>query len=306
MSLSPLAVRIYRTLVRQARSPNPLISYGDLVRALGPLSPPYADLKANDPRLFEALEEIIHTCRGQRPPLPVLTSIVVRREVDGSLGSPGTGYFALVFPHVRDEATRLRMWQQEVERVSTCTYPTALGPPEAVPTPGPPPLPAIEPRSLPRWLHEPTVIAAIIGLVGTFLTVVASVWVATRHTEPKPQPLSERPAVTVVLKSDNSSPKPARPEPKAEPQKVTLDHILEVLERHKQRATFGAVAALLDRDPRSLFSGYTRTPRTAWIVSKSTGLPTGTKEADYPPGLLQNKQIIETADELQVWLRGHR
>ncbi len=52
MSLSPLAQRIYRTLVRQLGLPNPLIAYGDLVRALGALPPPDTNLKPNDQRVI--------------------------------------------------------------------------------------------------------------------------------------------------------------------------------------------------------------------------------------------------------------
>ena len=70
MRLSPLAERVYQTLIRQLRRKNPLTSYGDLVRALGPLPPPDSELKANDPRLFEALGRspahagaIYHPCR---------------------------------------------------------------------------------------------------------------------------------------------------------------------------------------------------------------------------------------------------
>jgi len=78
-----------------------------------------------------------------------------------------------------------------------------------------------------------------------------------------------------------------------------------VLERHHQRATFGAVGGILERDPSSLFKGYVRTPRTAWVVNKGTGLPTGTKEADYPPGLLEKKHVIDTVEDLRKWLLDH-
>lgn len=47
MALSPLAARIYEVLTHRARTSQPLISYGDLVRALGPLPAPYAGLAPN-------------------------------------------------------------------------------------------------------------------------------------------------------------------------------------------------------------------------------------------------------------------
>jgi hypothetical protein len=299
MCLSPLAERIYQTLVQQRRAPNPLISYTDLVRALGPLPPPDANLKANDKRLFEALEEIHHACRSNRPTLPALTSIVVQRQEDGSLGMPGGGYFAVVFPRVWEETKRLRMWQGEVRRVVAFSYPEK-------PTCGPPPLP-VQPQPVSRWLREPTVIAALIGLAGTLLAAIIPVWISTRRGEPSQPPPAARPVVTIVPQGDEPSQRPqANPiEEKNVPKLLTLDEILDILGRHHQRATFGAVAGILRRDPQSLFRGYTRTPKTAWIVSKTTGLPTGTKESDYPEGLRQNARVIETSDDLLSWLREH-
>ena len=81
--------------------------------------------------------------------------------------------------------------------------------------------------------------------------------------------------------------------------------ILEVLERHHQRATFGAVAGILGRETQSLFNGYVRSSKTAWVVNKKTGLPTGAKESNYPPGLLQNERVIDSTEDLQVWLQEH-
>src|SRR5262245_24029011 len=95
-------------------------------------------------------------------------------------------------------------------------------------------------------------------------------------------------------------------EGKIAPQVLTLDKILDVLERHHQRATFGAVAGVLGREPRFLFNGYERTPKTEWVVNKTTGLPTGMKKSDYPDELLQNKRVIDAPDELRVWLQEHR
>lgn len=299
MSLSPLAERVYQALLRQLRLPSPLISYGDLVRALGPLPPGDTDLKANDQRLFEALGEIFRACQSNKPPLPALTSVVVRRTADGSLGTPGPGYFALVFPQVREETARLQMWRQEVRRVVAFSYPEELTS-AAFSRPR-------EPRVAPHWLHEPTVIAAIIGLAGTLLAVIIPVWISSRRGEPSQPRQADRLVAEIVPQSDKpSQPHQAdRPAEKNAPQILTLGEILDVLERHHQRATFGAVAGTLGREPRSLFNGYVRTQKTAWVVSKTTGLPTGTKEGDYPPGLLENERAIDTPDELRVWLRAH-
>jgi hypothetical protein len=299
MSLSPLAERIYQTLLRQLRLPDPLISYGDLIRALGPLPPPDANLKANDSRLFDALGEIGHACRSHNPPLPVLTSIVARRSEDGHLGTPGAGFFALVFPQVQQETARLQVWRDEVKRVAAFSYPKEL---RSVQSSRPRESPWIPP-----WLREPTVIAALIGLVGTLLTVIITVWLSSRRDEPPPP----RPADPVVVKIVPQMPEPPPPRPanppeeKRPPKEPTLGEILDALERHHQRATFGAVAGILGREPQSLFNGYARTPKTSWVVSKTTGLPTGTKKEDYPSGLLENARIIDAPDGLRSWLREH-
>src|SRR5271157_980864 len=80
---------------------------------------------------------------------------------------------------------------------------------------------------------------------------------------------------------------------------LTLDRILDVLQHHRQRATFGAVAGALGREPLNLFDGYPRTPRTAWVVSKGTGQPTGQKQSELPPDLLTNAHVITTSLDSQ-------
>jgi len=172
------------------------------------------------------------------------------------------------------------------------------------------------------------VIAAIFGLVGTVLAVLIPVWLSTRRGDPSAQGPVSPVVVRIVQQNDEptqsrsadpsmrktiaptreSSPSTTArpPEEKQSPPTLTLDGILEVLERHRQRATFGAVAGILGCEPRSLFNGYVRSPKTAWVVSKATGMPTGTNKADYPPGLFENKLIIDAPDELRVWLLEHR
>jgi hypothetical protein len=156
-------------------------------------------------------------------------------------------------------------------------------------------------------LYEPTVIAAIIGLVGTLLAVIIPIWLSARRVEPpQPNPTAH---VVVPIVPQGEKPSPAHQrEPfdqKGLDQTLTLDEILDLLELHRQRVSFGAVAGVLGRDPQSLFKGYVRSPRTAWVVNKSTGLPTGTKPADYPPGLFENVRVIDTPEDLSTWLREH-
>lgn len=82
----------------------------------------------------------------------------------------------------------------------------------------------------------------------------------------------------------------------------SLDDILYALDQHQQRATYAAVAALVDRTPRLLMHGRPRTPSNSWIVAKSTGRPTGYKDEDIHPDLLAKDQVLATREELSAWL----
>ncbi len=212
----------------------------------------------------------------------------------------------------------MQMWRDEVRRVVACPYPAEL-------TSKPVRRPRV-PRPVPRFLSHPTVIAAIIGLVGTLLTVIVSV-ISTNRGEPAKVVQADGPQLKIVTQSDEPVPQADRsvvktvppksndlsrvkqadkPKVKSDPKTLTLDDILDALGRQHQRATFGAVAGVLGSDPQSLFKGYVRSPKTAWVVNKQTGLPTGTKESEYPPGLLQNERVIDSPQDLRAWLQEHQ
>lgn len=87
---------------------------------------------------------------------------------------------------------------------------------------------------------------------------------------------------------------------------ITIDQIIEQLARHRQRATYGAVAGVLGRLPRSVMSGRPKTQENCWVVSVSAGLPTGYGEQDMHPDLLSRSEILSTAEELRAWLRSPR
>ena len=82
----------------------------------------------------------------------------------------------------------------------------------------------------------------------------------------------------------------------------TFDDVLAALNRHQQRATYSAVAALLDQSPRLLMYKRPRVPETSWVVSKTTGRPTGYDDADVHPQLTANDAVLSTGDELAAWL----
>ncbi|MEO7997529.1 MAG: hypothetical protein ABI852_08795 [Gemmatimonadaceae bacterium] len=85
---------------------------------------------------------------------------------------------------------------------------------------------------------------------------------------------------------------------------TTMDQILDELEDAQQRATYGAVAAVVGASPRALMSGRERNLRHSWVVNVRTGLPT-----DYPtelmhPDLASNAVVLKTREDLVVWLAG--
>ena len=65
---------------------------------------------------------------------------------------------------------------------------------------------------------------------------------------------------------------------------MSLEEIVDLLDRHGRRATYGAVAAVLGHSPRSLLRGRERGRRFSWIVNRETGMPTGySEELDGSP-----------------------
>jgi len=83
---------------------------------------------------------------------------------------------------------------------------------------------------------------------------------------------------------------------------MTLDEIVDQLDHHGQRATYGAVARLLGHSPRSLLKGRERDRRFSWIVNRETGLPTGYREDQIDPRVRGSGTVIADFSELERWL----
>ena len=83
---------------------------------------------------------------------------------------------------------------------------------------------------------------------------------------------------------------------------MTLDEIVDQLDQHGQRATYGAVAHLLGHSPRSLLKGRDRGRRFSWIVNRETGLPTGYLDDQIDPRVKDSGAIISDHAELDRWL----
>ncbi len=84
----------------------------------------------------------------------------------------------------------------------------------------------------------------------------------------------------------------------------TLDSIIEQLDTFHQRATYGAVAALVDTSPRSLMLGRERSPASSWIVSRQTGQPTGYAAEQMHAALTERETVLSTPESLRQWLEG--
>lgn len=80
--------------------------------------------------------------------------------------------------------------------------------------------------------------------------------------------------------------------------------IIAILERHSQRATYGAVGDYVGLPARSVMQGEPKNGRNAWVVAKKTGRPSGYPDEILPASLDANPMIIGTAVDLETWLRG--
>ena len=81
---------------------------------------------------------------------------------------------------------------------------------------------------------------------------------------------------------------------------MTLDQILDCLERRRIRATYGAVGAVIGKPARSVgavLGGRTR--RASWVVNARDGEPTGYLPHLKHPDLHRTPHVIRTGDELR-------
>ena len=86
---------------------------------------------------------------------------------------------------------------------------------------------------------------------------------------------------------------------------LSLDEIVDALDRHHQRATYGAVAGLLGRPAAFLVTGIPRSPRYSWIVNQKTLVPTGYAAEETHPALRQKSFVLLNEKELRAWLAKH-
>ena len=71
---------------------------------------------------------------------------------------------------------------------------------------------------------------------------------------------------------------------------LELEAIAAVLCATKQRATYGAVAGVLNLSPKGLMNDRPKLPKYSWIVSADTGAPTGYEEQQIDPDCVRQIQ----------------
>ena len=82
----------------------------------------------------------------------------------------------------------------------------------------------------------------------------------------------------------------------------SLDSIVELLDRHHKRATYGAVAKLVGKPATFLMQGRLRDHRHSWVVNQGTGLPTGYNSDDIHPSLKEDPEILSNPENLRAWI----
>jgi hypothetical protein len=83
----------------------------------------------------------------------------------------------------------------------------------------------------------------------------------------------------------------------------TLDEIVGLLAKNRQRATYGAVAELVGGTPRTLMKGRVRDHRNSWVVAEKDGQPTGYKPEEIDPTLIVRMGILKSGADLEAWLQ---
>jgi hypothetical protein len=83
---------------------------------------------------------------------------------------------------------------------------------------------------------------------------------------------------------------------------ISLDRVLDLLNEHHQRATYGAVADLVGGHARSVLQGRKRNWRHSWVVNQDSGMPTEYPKGMIHPAIAERPEILCTAEELDDWL----
>jgi hypothetical protein len=86
----------------------------------------------------------------------------------------------------------------------------------------------------------------------------------------------------------------------------SVKSIVAALDQFHQRATYGAVAGLLGKVPRSVMQGYPKDWRHSWVVNQRDGEPSQYPALKKHPALHERGHILSTPEELAAWLANPR
>ena len=87
---------------------------------------------------------------------------------------------------------------------------------------------------------------------------------------------------------------------------MKITNILDALNTHRIRATYGAVGQCLGIPAIAVSQRLgSRRPEASWIVSAASGKPTGYASTEYHPALFSNSRILGSASELQALLESN-
>ena len=86
----------------------------------------------------------------------------------------------------------------------------------------------------------------------------------------------------------------------------SIGSICEHLERLHQRATYGAVAGLVSKTPRTVMQGLPRNWRHSWVVNQDDGEPSEYHELQKHPALRERGEVISSSEDLALWLNNPR
>jgi hypothetical protein len=88
---------------------------------------------------------------------------------------------------------------------------------------------------------------------------------------------------------------------------VSLDEIMDCLDEHHQRATYGAIAGLVGGAAHGIGRRLgQKTERNSWAVNRRTGWPTGYSEDQVHPSLQEKAEVIVDAGKLLGWFEQNR
>ena len=85
-----------------------------------------------------------------------------------------------------------------------------------------------------------------------------------------------------------------------------LDAIVALLHKHHQRATYGAVAGLLGGIAISVMKDRAKDQLNSWVVSQSTGMPTGYEPHMIRQAIRKRSDILSSPSALAAWLDAPR